>query len=488
MRRTFPKPDVAKAAKQLTNPQPVRVGGDLAGGGASYFDGRSPIDLDITIPPTGAVAGTYGDSTHVAQVTVNVKGQVTTISSVAISYPAAGITQLTGDILAGPGSGSQAATLPVVNANVGSFTNANITVNAKGQVTAAANGSGGGGGTPGGTSGQIQYNNAGAFGGFTASGDWTINTGTGAATLATVNSNVGSFTYASITVNAKGLITAASNGTAPPTAANPTASVGPAAVNGSAATFMRSDAAPALANTAVTPGTYGDSTHVAQFTVDAQGRLTAAVNVAIAGGSVTAPTIRASNKQFSGAAGGYTATFPTGTAAGDLVVIFIGGGFQLNVLPTGWVLTDQLTGANWNGSVISRVVNATDVATGSVGLTMSGSYNTAIIAVTFTGQTGGIRTTQSSRNGANTSPVTLNTSGAPTTTDMMLYFASDRATAAPTCSLGASQESGTDAAAASGSLYVGSPAGNGGVSPVFTLTSYIANPGYYIVAIAVKGL
>ncbi len=43
---------------------------------------------------------------------------------------------------------------------------------------------GGGGGTPGGSSGQIQYNNAGAFGGFTASGDATINTGTGVVTIA----------------------------------------------------------------------------------------------------------------------------------------------------------------------------------------------------------------------------------------------------------------------------------------------------------------
>jgi hypothetical protein len=36
-----------------------------------------------------------------------------------------------------------------------------------------------------------------------------------------------------------------------------------------------------LANTAVTPDTYGDAANVAQFTVDAQGRLTAAANVAI---------------------------------------------------------------------------------------------------------------------------------------------------------------------------------------------------------------
>ena len=43
---------------------------------------------------------------------------------------------------------------------------------------------GGGGGSPGGSSGQIQYNAAGSFGGFTMSGDVTVNTGTGAATIA----------------------------------------------------------------------------------------------------------------------------------------------------------------------------------------------------------------------------------------------------------------------------------------------------------------
>lgn len=48
------------------------------------------------------------------------------------------------------------------------------------------------------------------------SGDITT-TGTLATTLATVNSNVGSFTNASITVNGKGLVTAAASGTAPVT-------------------------------------------------------------------------------------------------------------------------------------------------------------------------------------------------------------------------------------------------------------------------------
>lgn len=51
------------------------------------------------------------------------------------------ITALTGDVTAS-GPGSAAATLATVNSNVGSFTNANITVNAKGLITAAANGTG----------------------------------------------------------------------------------------------------------------------------------------------------------------------------------------------------------------------------------------------------------------------------------------------------------------------------------------------------------
>lgn len=74
---------------------------------------------------------------------------VNTIASVAsstfltsIGGQAAGnyITALTGDGTAS-GPGSAALTLATVNSNVGSFTNANITVNAKGLITAASSGS-----------------------------------------------------------------------------------------------------------------------------------------------------------------------------------------------------------------------------------------------------------------------------------------------------------------------------------------------------------
>lgn len=50
------------------------------------------------------------------------------------------ITALTGDVTA-TGPGSVAATLATVNSNIGSFTNSTVTVNAKGLITAASNGS-----------------------------------------------------------------------------------------------------------------------------------------------------------------------------------------------------------------------------------------------------------------------------------------------------------------------------------------------------------
>lgn len=122
------------------------------GDGTTHWTTLAYATAGMTNPMTTSqdiiVGGTGGTPTRLAK---GADGTVLTLVSGNIVWQApvsGGISALTGDVTAS-GSGSVAATLATVNANVGSFTNANLTVNAKGLITAAANGSGGGGGGTG---------------------------------------------------------------------------------------------------------------------------------------------------------------------------------------------------------------------------------------------------------------------------------------------------------------------------------------------------
>jgi hypothetical protein len=140
---------------------------------------------NITLGTTPVIGGSNGACLYVNG---SVVGQQTCTLSA--------ITSLTGDILA-TGPGAAAATLPTVNANVGTFGSTTavptITVNAKGQVTAASQVpvglNIGTSGVANGTNGDLLYNNSGIVGNesiasiLTAGSGITI-TGTTNATIA----------------------------------------------------------------------------------------------------------------------------------------------------------------------------------------------------------------------------------------------------------------------------------------------------------------
>jgi hypothetical protein len=250
----------------------------------------------------------------------------------------------------------------------------------------------------------------------------TGNSGSNSVTygLATVNTSPGTYTYATLTVNGKGLVTSASNGVTPLTTTLPSGDI--FVGNGSnvaTATALSGDAL--LSNTGVLTldtvnanvGSFGSSTSIPSFTVNAKGLITAASgNVVIAPAATLTGTTLASNVVSSSLTS--IGTITSGTWNGTTIGVPYGG-TGLSTTPTnGQLLIGSTSGSNY-------VLNTLTAGTGISITNASGS-----ITVTNTSPSSGGTVTSVAQTTNTISGLTI--SGSPITTNGTLALTLAQAT------------------------------------------------------------
>ena len=202
-------------------------------------------------------------------------------------------------------------------------------------------------------------------------------------------------------------------------------------------------------------------------------------------------SIRGTSKTWVNNTNSASIALPTGSAAGDRMFIFGHHGWFLGSNPPyPWAQMDTLSGSNVSGAWYEKVLTPADITAGSVTIGFGGSWYGQLMAATFVGCTGGVRTWESSRNGTNTSPrtITLNASGAPDyynpqAGDYGLFYGGNRAASSNTIDQGSALQTDnqTDGGAA---LYGGAIGSSGSLTVNFTYGTL--GTGDYQVALVVE--
>ena len=221
----------------------VVAGTGLSGGG------QLTGNVTLNLANTAVTAGTYGNASSVSQITVDAQGRITNAANVSISIPGMGtVTNVaTGTGLTG-GPITTTGTISIANTTVTSGSYGNASTVAVFTVNAQ-------GQLTAASNSSIAINVAAVSGAVPN----TVNV------IAGTNLTGGGALTGNVTINNP------YNGTVTNVATGTGLTGGPITSSGTIS----------LANTAVTAGSYGNASTVGSFTVDAQGRLTSASNTAI---------------------------------------------------------------------------------------------------------------------------------------------------------------------------------------------------------------